>query len=147
MTSCCEDAPCDTRGYNVCIENTTAVDIRFNFFYASPSVTPTTAPTLQSVTVDAGNTVCYRVNVSPGIVLGANAFLATATAGEPPVSTTYIACSVHLRAFTGPDFDPEMAPFAVVSDCSPCPVSCGFACDKKEACLPKKQPSPCKPCA
>lgn len=137
MTSCCEDAPCDNRGYNVCIENTTALDVLFEFYYAVPALLPEGA-TVQSVTVEAGNSICYRINVPPGAVLGVRTIVDGAL---PLLSTFYISCSTHLKAFLTDNED-----LAVSSDCSPCPVACELACNKKESCLPKK-PSPCKTCA
>lgn len=139
MTSCCEDAPCDNRGYNVCIENTTADDVLFEFHYADAlRATGVSLSTVQSVTVDAGNSICYRINIPPGTILGVMTFVN----GElSPLSPIYISCSTHLRAFVAETTGTIM----VSSDCSPCPVSCDLACNKKESCLPTKEKPSCKP--
>lgn len=129
MTSC-EDAPCDNRGYNVCIENTTGVDVLFEFYYADPSPMSGTIPAVQSVTVEAKNSVCYRINIPPGTILGVR----TSVNGAPvPQGPFYISYSTHLKVFV--DDNDEII---ISSDCSPCPVACDRACNKK--------PSPCKSC-
>lgn len=129
MTSC-EDAPCDNKGYNVCIENTTDVDVLFEFFYAAiPSGSETI---VQSVTVKAGNSICYRINIPPGAILGVR----RSVSGVPtlPLGLVHISGPTHLRVFVTDNGD-----IALSSDCSPCPVACDRACNKK--------PSPCKSCA
>jgi hypothetical protein len=130
MTSC-EDAPCDNRGYNVCIENTTGVDVLFEFYYAVPLLPPGATTTVQSVTVEAKNSICYRINIPPGPILGV---MATANAAAIPQGPFYISGPTHLKVFVADNDD-----IAVSSDCSPCPVACDRACNKK--------PSPCKSCA
>lgn len=102
---------CEEKGYKVCIENTRDENIRFNFFYANPAIL--IQPTVQSVMVSAGSTVCYRLNIPPGVVIGVRV-----DANVALLSPTHIACSTHLRAILSNNI------LFVASDCSPCPTKC-----------------------